>query len=87
MTDESVSVQAPIVSETVRSIRDEQTGLIDLSSVLQRMVDECEYTMPSGAKNCRYCDCNMDHEGTYENMHTARCVVRDAQAVLRYTKP
>lgn len=59
----------------------------DIAKVLRRMVNECEYKTPSGATNCRYCDCDMDHEGTHENMHAARCVVREAQAVLRYIEP
>jgi len=55
---------------------------------LSVLVDRCEYTTPAGSKNCRYCDNNMDHEGTYENMHDAVCPIRDAQLVLReVTKP
>jgi len=53
-----------------------------LLMLLHRFVDHCEYKTPAGATNCRHCDNNMDHEGTYKNMHAEDCIIRTAQGVL-----
>jgi hypothetical protein len=51
---------------------------------LKRLTDAHIYTTPAGTTNCRYCDNNMDHEGTYQNMHADDCPIK---AALRPTTP
>lgn len=53
-----------------------------LVAALHRAVEECEYKTPAGTTNCRYCDNNMDHRGTGEDMHEKGCVIVQARQAL-----
>ena len=41
-----------------------------------------EYKTPAGTKNCRFCDHNTDHEGTYEDMHAPDCMIHSLRTLL-----
>lgn len=55
----------------------------DLAEAAAKAVDQCRYKTPVGTMNCRYCDADMDHGGTFKDMHAAVCVIRDLRAALR----
>jgi acetolactate synthase regulatory subunit len=53
-----------------------------MREALEKIVATYEYTTPAHTTNCRHCDNNMDHEGTYEDMHAPDCVIHDVRAAL-----
>lgn len=53
-----------------------------MEQALRNAVANITYDTPAGTTNCRFCDCNMDHEGTHKNMHADDCEVRDISAAL-----
>jgi len=52
------------------------------AEALEILLKSITYVTPSGNENCRFCDNNMDHEGTYEDMHADDCFVHIARAAL-----
>lgn len=51
--------------------------------VIQKVIDNITYETPVGTTNCRFCDNNMDDEGTYQDMHAPDCIIHELLAVLR----
>jgi hypothetical protein len=44
------------------------------------------YFAPAGNKNCRFCDNDLDHEGTFRDMHAPDCVVHIIRAARAKAK-
>lgn len=61
--------------------------LLASTAAARALVAAHEYKTPAGTTNCRYCDNNMDHEGTYADMHAEDCPVRAAKAALTGITP
>ena len=49
---------------------------------LQIALNSSEYTRDDGGTNCRFCDEDMDHEGTFKDMHNKDCIVHRFRAAL-----
>ena len=54
-----------------------------MRGALQAVLDGIVYETPAGTENCRFCDQNMDHEGTYAEMHDSKCIVHQIRAALK----
>lgn len=54
----------------------------DMLMALRAVNGDHTYITPGGHENCRFCDNNMDHEGTYLDMHSSDCVIHKVRAAL-----
>ena len=62
-------------------------GSEELVAALGKIYDNHEYETPAGTTNCRFCDNNTDHDGTYADMHAPDCVVNEIRAALSAAEP
>ena len=53
-----------------------------MREALQIALNSSEYTRDDGGTNCRFCDEDMDHEGTFKDMHNKDCIVHRFRAAL-----
>lgn len=54
-----------------------------LLEALGGLVENATYLTPVTEKeNCRYCDEDMDHEGTFRDMHDTNCPIKAATTAL-----
>lgn len=54
----------------------------ELLAALRAIVSNSTYETPGGYENCRFCDNNMDHEGTFKDMHDPDCEIRKAKIAI-----
>lgn len=53
-----------------------------MQAAIRSVLADITYETPAGTTNCRFCDHNMDHDGTHLDQHDKACVVHDLRAVL-----
>lgn len=49
---------------------------------LNAVMANITYTTPAGNTNCRFCDNDMDHQGTHRDMHDKGCVAHQVTAAI-----
>jgi hypothetical protein len=70
------------LAKATKIIDAQRRAIDELRDCLIWMVNHIEYKTPHGANNCRYCDNNMDHEGTYREMHAKDCPIHAARLAI-----
>lgn len=66
---------------------EEQAKVIEtLTKALKGVLDEHTYEAPAGNTNCRFCDNDMDHEGTFEDMHDPDCIIHSVRSAVALSK-
>ena len=58
----------------------------DMFEALGAVLANHAYFAPAGNKNCRFCDNDLDHEGTFRDMHSPDCVVHIIRAARAKAK-
>lgn len=58
----------------------------EMRSALRLVVKNHTYQAPAGNTNCRFCDNDMDDEGTSEDMHDEDCVIHAVRKALKSAK-
>lgn len=58
----------------------------ELVAALESILANITYEHGGGRENCRFCDADMDHEGTFADMHTKDCEVHKIRAALAKAK-
>lgn len=54
----------------------------EMLAALKAIEADHTYETPSGYINCRFCDCNTDHEGTFRDTHDEDCLIRTVRAAI-----
>ena len=72
MTDHTLTADLAAARKTIEGMR----------GALQIALNSSEYTRDDGGTNCRFCDEDMDHEGTFKDMHNKDCIVHRFRAAL-----
>lgn len=54
----------------------------EILDTLKAVYADHTYETPSGYINCRFCDCNTDHEGTFRDTHDEDCLIRPVRAAI-----
>lgn len=54
----------------------------DMLKALKGVHADHTYETASGYINCRFCDCNTDHEGTFRDTHDEDCLIRSVRAAI-----
>ena len=68
-------------------IIEEQAKVIEtMTKALKGVLDEHTYEAPAGNTNCRFCDNDMDHEGTFEDMHEPDCIIHFVRSAVAISK-
>jgi len=62
---------------------DKCAGLV---GALQLVINGSSYETPAGTDNCLFCDCSLDHEGTFKNMHKASCIINVVEKSIKEYK-
>ena len=66
--------------------RPQSQGSDEAVKALEKIIKSSTYLTALGNTNCRFCDNDMDHQGTYENMHEADCEILTATKALAQIK-
>ena len=66
--------------------RPQSQGSDEAVKALEKIIKSSTYLSAVGNTNCRFCDNDMDHQGTYENMHEADCEILTATKALAQLK-
>jgi hypothetical protein len=61
--------------------KDAKIGRLTLAC--QAVLDGISYETPAGYINCRFCDADLDHAGTFRDMHEQDCVIHTIREAMK----
>lgn len=66
---------------------EEQAKVIEaITKAMKGVLAEHKYVAPAGNTNCRFCDNDMDHEGSFVDMHEPDCIIHSVRDAIALSK-